>query len=962
MESARRSNLSSLPTGQPTRIHAPGLETLAARHALAVEVSRTATWDFNPRTGEVRWSCPVEQVLGYAAGTLGFRCWQGEPDEEETAEEAKPPITADVGRALVEPVLAAMRQGAPWTDYDLLQTIQGPEGELHKVQVRATPVAMGNGQGCAGVIADVTDRKDMEQALQDLIDRYRQLVDLSPDAIIVHQDGVLVYGNPAATKLVKTDLQEGFGRSIADFLHPDSISDTLARISDLHEKGDVAPVGEATLVGMDGSQTTVEATSVLTSWAGRPAYQVILRDISERRQAEAAMRYQANLVAHVSDAIIGIDSKSRVESWNPAAESIYGWSIEEAVGQQVAELLTGTDERHAVLEDGTRVHVRKGGDQIDVWVSMSPLFDDRGKSAGWVVVCTEITEARRVEAARRAAEERYAAVVAALEEGIVVVAGDGRLSVANTAARKMLGSRLTTGREDDIFSGGSPVAREDGTTFGADDGPIAATLRTMRPQTNVVIGVNDDEGKLQWLSVSTRLLSNDEEPDTQAVVCTFSDITERKAAEAQLNWQANHDNLTGLANRAYFVRSVDRALTSARQRHQNLALLYIDLDRFKMVNDSLGHAAGDSVLACVGKRLESAIRVTDVVSRLVGDEFTVLCRDVSSADAAVSVAKSLSQVISQPVELPDDRDVTVTASIGVAFVPEGAHEAQELIQDADVAMYRAKEKGRARVEVFEEGLRRQAKARLTVHEDLRKGIERDELMLQYQPLATVADDHVVGMEALVRWEHPTRGLLPPAEFIPVAEESDLIVNLGQWVLNDACKTMSRWMRALPETRDTFVSVNLSARQLTEPDLVQQIAEALTRWDLPARALVLEITESTLMADPVAASAILAEIRAAGVRLAIDDFGTGYSSLAHLRRFAVDYLKIDHSFIEGLGSDGEAEAIVSAVVELGHTLDLTVVAEGVETPRQLEQVRRLGCDLYQGFLLARPAPPARVRFR
>lgn len=962
MESARRADLTSLPAGGGSSPnHAPGAETLPARHALALEVTKTATWDFDPRSGELRWSAPVEQVLGHAPGTPGFRCWQGD-GEGSRDETAKAPVVVDLGQTLVEPVLAAVRRGAPWSDYDLVQMVQGPEGELHKVQVRAVPVPMGSGQGFAGVVADITDRKDMEQALQDLIDRYRQLVDLSPDAIVVHQDGVLVYGNAAAMKLVKTDLSESVGRSISDFLHPDSIPETLARILEMNqEMGAVSPSAEAVIVGTDGTKTIVEATSVVTSWAGRPAYQVILRDITERRHAEAVMRYQASLVAHVSDAIIGIDTKGRVESWNPAAESMYGWTEEEALGRPVTELLTGTQDRRAILEEGTRVHMRKGGDQLDVWISKSPLFDERDKPAGWVAVCTEITEARRVDAARRAAEERYAAVVAAAEEGVVVVADDGLPSFANNAARKMLGDRLGTGKGDEIFSGRAQMSREDGTSFRPEDGPIAASVRTGRPQTNMVIGVTRDDGRPQWLSVSTRLLSNDVESGTHAVMCTFSDITERKAAEAHLSWQADHDPLTGLANRSHFLSSLERTLASARQLHQNLALLYLGLDHFKMVNESHGHSVGDKVLACVGKRLESAIRATDMVSRLVGDEFTILCRDVSSLDAAVSVARSICRIIAQPIELGEDRELAVTASIGVAFVADGGREAQELIQDADVAMYKAKEKGRARVEVFEEGLRRRAQARLSVHEDLLKAIERDELVLQYQPIATTADDRVVGMEALVRWEHPMRGLLPPSEFIPVAEESDLIVSLGRWVLNDACRTMSKWLRALPQTQDVFVSVNLSARQLTEPDLVQQIAEALDHWGLPPHALVLEITESTVMADPVAASAILAEIRNAGVRLAIDDFGTGYNSLSHFRRFEVDFLKIDHSFVEGLGRDADSEAIVTVVVDLGHTLDLTVLAEGVETPRQLELVRRLGCDLYQGFLLAKPAPPARVSF-
>ncbi len=922
-----------------------------------------ASWEYDRSSDTVHWSSSVERVLGYPEGTTGFRLYPSPPRTDEPAEGGTATEVDDLGAALVAPILSVVRAGAPWDNYSLSLSVEGPQGAHHEVAVRAVPLHTKTTSGCVGVVADVTERYDVERALQDLIERYRLLVDLSPDGIIVHQDGRLVYGNAAALRMVRLEsTEQGYGDPITDYLHPDYLEDTLARIAELTEPGAVSEHGEALIVANDGTTTLVEATSVRTRWEGKPAYQVIMRDISERKRAEAALRYQASLVTHVSDAIIGIDSDGRIESWNPAAEAIYGWREDEVVGKSVSDVLAaGRSAGAAVLESGERLHVRKDGELIETRVSLSPLLDDIGQPSGWVAVCTEITEARRAEAARRAAEERYAAVVAALEEGIVVVDSNGRVSAANHAAQRILGARLESGKGDDIFAGGHLATREDGAPFLPGECPIAATLATGTPQANVVMGVVTDEGHRQWLSVSSRLLSDNTRPDAHTVVCSFSDITDRKAAEAQLNWQANHDPLTGLANRTYFIGTLERALAASRHQQSSLAVLFIDLDRFKLVNDSLGHSTGDEVLVAVARRLEAAVRVGDVVSRLAGDEFAVLCRNVPTVEAAVKLADALSQILAEPLAVTAKRDVVVTASVGVAFVEGGTREAQELLQDADVAMFRAKEKGRARVEVFDEVLRRRAMARLEIHEDLRHAIAAGDLSVHYQPLASVSDDRVVGVEALVRWQHPTRGLLPPSEFVPLAEETELIVSLGRWVLNEACLTMARWRREVPAAANAYVSVNLSARQLTDPDLAQSITNALHAANLAPEALVMEVTESTLMADAASAIAILADIRNMGVRLAIDDFGTGYSSLAHLKRFSVDFLKIDRSFIDGLGHDSDDDAIVAAVVELGHTLDLAIIAEGVETTRQLEQVRSLGCDLYQGYLLARPAPPNLVRF-
>jgi diguanylate cyclase (GGDEF)-like protein len=491
--------------------------------------------------------------------------------------------------------------------------------------------------------------------------------------------------------------------------------------------------------------------------------------------------------------------------------------------------------------------------------------------------------------------------------------------------------------------------------------PHASTLATGESEDDVVIGVTDANGKRQWLSLSSRLLSGAGQVEVPMVVCSFTDVTDRKAAEAQLHWLAYHDSLTGLGNRSMFSDELERELMVSLQRGTNLAVLFIDLDRFKLVNDSFGHASGDEVLLALAQRFKSAVRGGDVVSRFSGDEFVVLCRNVHDVNVAVSLATEYSRLLAEPVQLTTGRNVVVTCSVGVSFVMRGRQTAQDILQQADVAMFQAKNKGRSRVEVFDESLRAKSVARLEIYDDLRHSIDHDELAVHYQPIASVKDDRIVAMEALVRWHHPSRGLLGPMEFIPFAEETDLIFSLGRWVLREACQTMARWRRELPGAEDAYITVNLSAHQLSDTELLDTIASALADSGLPPEALVMEVTESMLMSDTSASIAMLGGIHEMGVGLAIDDFGTGYSSLAQLKRFPVKILKIDKSFVDGLGAFENDEAIVAAIVQLSKALGLVVLAEGVERPVQLQRVAELGCDLYQGYLMSRPTKADSVDF-
>jgi diguanylate cyclase (GGDEF)-like protein len=433
---------------------------------------------------------------------------------------------------------------------------------------------------------------------------------------------------------------------------------------------------------------------------------------------------------------------------------------------------------------------------------------------------------------------------------------------------------------------------------------------------------------------------------------------QRKQAQDALERQALHDPLTGLANRTLFLDRLTQALVRSNRRPGTIAVMFLDLDRFKLINDSLGHAAGDHVLTCMSERLREALRTEDTASRFGGDEFVILCEDVQSEKDAIMIADRLALAAVQPIPVGTG-SVVVTTSIGIAVAHTPADTAEDLVRNADSALYRAKERGRARCELFDHGLRTRAVKRLTIENELRQAIEREELRVFYQPLVAVDEPRVVAVEALARWAHPERGLLGPAEFIPVAEETGLIVPIGTWVLEEVSRQWVLWHEAGDRERPLTISVNLSPQQLARPGFEGVVERVLTGTGMTPSNLSLEITESVLMEDSPAINAAVRELRKLGVRFAIDDFGTGYSSLGYLKSIEVDTLKVDRSFVDGLGRNNGDGEIVNAIVSLAHALNLAAVAEGVETVDQLEYLRLVGCDVAQGYYFAKPAPADEV---
>jgi diguanylate cyclase (GGDEF)-like protein/PAS domain S-box-containing protein len=437
-------------------------------------------------------------------------------------------------------------------------------------------------------------------------------------------------------------------------------------------------------------------------------------------------------------------------------------------------------------------------------------------------------------------------------------------------------------------------------------------------------------------------------------IAVHTDISQIKQSEAQLEYQARHDHLTGLPNRLMLHLSVEHALKLARRQKTQLALLMLDLDRFKDVNDSFGHLMGDALLRDVAERLVNCVRNADTVSRLGGDEFTVLLEKLDSPNEAARVAENLIQVLNEPFRLPNGSEVVVGATVGIAMYPDHGDSEETLLQGADAALYHAKAEGRGRYRYFSDSLTQAARERIALETRLRRAIAQRELCLHFQPQIDISSGAIVGAEALVRWSSPEEGLVLPGRFIPLAEQSGLIEAIGEWVLRETCRQGQRWLaEGLPALT---LAVNVSSRQFQRADLADRLALILAETGFPPQRLELEMTESALMEDEVRVLEMLNRLRQLGIRLAIDDFGTGYSSLAYLKRFPIDLLKIDKSFVDDIPRLSDDMEITATIIAMAHTLRLKVLAEGVETTAQLEFLRERGCDFCQGYLLSRPLPP------
>ncbi len=441
-------------------------------------------------------------------------------------------------------------------------------------------------------------------------------------------------------------------------------------------------------------------------------------------------------------------------------------------------------------------------------------------------------------------------------------------------------------------------------------------------------------------------------------VIVGTDITMRESLAARVAFESAHDAITGLPNGTSLIMQIDTAIERSELLGAPGAVLICDLDQYRAISDGLGPTASAEFLRLIGERFERSLRFGDSVARLVGDEFAVLCSDVGDSYGAQAVARRMLESLVEPVVL-ETGEVFVSATVGIAVIETTGDSAARVLRDAHAALSQAKSKGRGSIEVFDVGIRERVVARIAVEKELHRALQRDELRVHYQPYVRLTTGDVIGFEALVRWQHPSRGLLSPTEFVAVAEETGLIIEIGAWLLAEAVRQIAEWGDLVPAGDPLEISVNLSARQIEDPNLVQMVERSLSCAGVDSSCLILEVTESTLMADTQHAARVLRELQLMGVRIAVDDFGTGHSSLGYLKQLPVDCLKIDRSFVAGLGVDPEDKTIIEAVVAMGHALGLSVVAEGIETVDQLRHLELLGCDIGQGFLIAKPNPASAI---
>lgn len=767
-------------------------------------------------------------------------------------------------------------------------------------------------------------------------ERYRLLLELSPDAIAVHQDGIVVYVNSAALDFARvTDRGEMLGRPITDFVHPDELPNMIERIVGMgDEAGASTYPEEVVMVDAHGVSRPMEVTSVRTVWHDKPAYQVILRDITAQKAVEAALRRQAALLDHVSNAVIAVDRELTVRSWNPAAEQMYGLSAGDAVGRDLDSVTDGNlDVQAAVALGGTvdQLHRRADNDRTFLAHISVTSMDD-----GFLIVA---------EPTRRPLIERLGTILAALHQAVIVVREDGGIELANPAAATMLGPQSVPGS----FVHDLPLDFVDG------ESPIVRCLRTRTAVTDATATINTPGGE-RWLSCSCRPI-DDDTSDAVALV-SFADITARYRERTRLVWDAVHDSLTQLYNRAGILKELE-AHMDALDEHETgcVAIYYIDLDNFKLVNDSLGHAVGDEVLHIVAQRLAGATPPDGAVGRIGGDEFVLVTTHTKESMPA-EIDRQIEAVraaIRPPVNVSiRSEPLTVRVSIGVATVAAGdRYTPADLLRDADIALYQARKASREPYVQFRTQHREELQRRQRIEEELRRALDTDpsQLEIHYQPIVSADSGTLVALEALLRWTHPDLGSVPPTEFIPLAEQSTLIDKVGAHVLATACAEVA----ATPQLRQVMLCVNASRRELTNGEFLRRLSETCEQTGMDPHSLCLEITESALTPLDGGLLALLRDIRALGIQISLDDFGTGASSLSELYRLPVGILKTAKAFVDALEEHPSARTILSGIVDVAHAMGVRVTAEGVETASQAATIAAVGCDLAQGYHFGRPKP-------
>jgi diguanylate cyclase (GGDEF)-like protein/PAS domain S-box-containing protein len=841
-------------------------------------------------------------------------------------------------------------------------------GEIRDVEVHSGPIVASGRTLLYSIIHDITERKRAEEALLLSEQKYRNIVDYASVGIYRSKpDGTILMANPTLARILGYESIEDLQRrNLATdvYVTEGERSGALERFA----ANGYAIEEELLWRRKDGTPIWVQLNAhAIDLHAGAEVFEGFVFDITERKLADqqvaaANAQRKAVLDAATRVSIIATDPLGVITVFNTGAERMLGYAASDVIGIrnvteihldtelvqharrlafELSERLNGFDVlvRRAAsegLEEREWTYIRNDGEPVIVLLSITALRDELGNLTGYLHVGTDVTERKHAEETLR---QQTAAMTASMD-GIGIL--DGRLdfSYVNDALAKLFGyptAQELVGRSIcDLYEPPEQVR------FITSVVPLVQQRGRWRGEAT---GLRND-GSLFPQEISLTAIEGG------GMVCVVRDITERTYAEEQIKHLAYHDALTTLPNRLLFKDRVSVAISHAQRHDARVAVLFLDLDRFKVINDSLGHNIGDQLLQAVAARVQSCVRDSDTVARLGGDEFTLLLPELSHPEDAALVSQKILEAVRYPFHI-EGREFYITTSIGISIFPEDGVDAETLIKSADTAMYQAKEQGRDNYQLFNAVVNAKALQRIALEHGLRRALTHHELAVHYQPIFDFRTGRITGMEALLRWTNPEMGPIPPATFIPLAEAIGVMIPIGTWALRAACAQAKAWHDAGFNTLS--LAVNLSVCQLQQADLVTLVREILAETGLQARLLELEITESTAMQSPEASIRTLYDLKKLGIRISLDDFGTGHSSLAYLKRFPIDTLKIDQSFVRDITRDPDTAAIVTAIIAMGHSLRLKVIAEGVEFTDQATFLKRCGCDQMQGYLINSPMP-------
>jgi diguanylate cyclase (GGDEF)-like protein/PAS domain S-box-containing protein len=839
-------------------------------------------------------------------------------------------------------------------------------GSEFPAEIRLSPLKTREGILVSAAIRDLGERRRTEEDLR----RLASIVSSSDDAIIGKTlEGIITNWNLGAERMYGYSATEAIGKPVNMLVptgHPDEIPEILERL----KRGEAFEHYQTVRVRKDGKVIHVEITAspIRDAMESIVGASTIGRDISVRKAAEKLLvqtennrrivgdalreseeRYRMLLDGIEDHAIFMMDSRGKVVSWNAGAERIKGYKAEEIIGHNFSCFFLPEDIESGRPEEVLRIaaargkheersmRVRKDGSRFLASVAFTALLDPAGNLRGFSEFSHDLS-------ANKESEARYRGLLEAAPDAMVVVNQSGDIVLLNIQAEKQFGYR----RDELVGQKVKTIIPE-----GFAERLVADGTRSAEEALSQQIGMGIEligrrkDGSNFPIEI---MLSPLKSAEGILVTAAIRNVSVARAMSLQITHLAEHDLLTGLPNRMLFKDRVSQAIVLGPRHMKKVAVLFLDLDGFKHINDSLGHPIGDQLLQSIGQRLVDCVRESDTVSRQGGDEFVVLLSEMDESEDAAITSRRILKALAEPHNI-DQHDLHVTASIGVSVYPDDGLDAETLIKNADTAMYQAKENGRHSYQFFTSAMNVRAVERQSIEENLRRALERNELSLQYQPKIDLRTGQISGAEALIRWTHPVRGLVSPAQFIPVAEDCGLILPIGQWVLREACRQARVWLDAgLPLGT---MAVNISSMEFRDDHFLESVFAALNDTGLDPQSLELELTESVLMKRAESAAVVLKALRARGVQVAIDDFGTGYSSLSYLRKFPIDALKIDQSFVSQITSTPDDITIVIAIISMARSLNLRVVAEGVETEQERLFLKAHQCDEAQGYLFSRP---------